>query len=121
MIALCADWCSQCRGYRTVFEGVAKTHPEARFFWIDVEDEADLAGELDIETFPTIMVATRSLPRFFGPLTSQPGVLHRLLQGVAGNASAPLVAHQTGTQALLQGLVADPARLASFEVVKVSG
>jgi thioredoxin 1 len=116
VIALCAEWCGQCRGYRDVFQKVAKAHPAARFFWIDIEDEDDLAGELDIETFPTVMVASNASPLFFGPLTSQAGVLHRLLQGVLGSANAPTIANEAGTQELLRGLTSDPGRLATFEV-----
>jgi len=51
-----------------------------RFLWIDVEDEADALGDLDIETFPTLLLAADgSQVGFFGPLPPQPGVLARML------------------------------------------
>lgn len=80
-----------------------------------MEDEDDIAGELDIQTFPTVMVTEQSSLKFFGPLTSQPGVLHRVLQGVLA-VNAPPGRHEAGTQELLRGLIAMPARLASFEI-----
>jgi thioredoxin 1 len=115
VVALCADWCSQCRGYRKVFEGVASEFPAARFFWVDVEDDEDIAGELDIETFPTVLVADHGLLKFFGPLTTQPGVLQRLLQSRLGPQTVALE-HEAGTRELVSSLQTDSARLRSLEI-----
>ena len=50
-----------------------------RFVWVDIEDDADLAGDLDVETFPTLLIADGTKARFLGPLLPQAPVLARLL------------------------------------------
>ena len=82
VVCLCADWCGACRGYRTVFDGVAQEHPGVRFVWVDIEDESDLVGDLDVETFPTLLIADAQTARFIGPQLPQAGVLTRLLESL---------------------------------------
>jgi hypothetical protein len=48
--------------------------------WVDIEDEADLLGHVDIETFPTLVLLDEQHVRFFGPLTPQPDTLRRVLR-----------------------------------------
>ena len=55
-------------------------HGNLRVHWIDIEDEAELVGELDVETFPTLVVIGPDGVRFAGPLTPQPETLRRLLR-----------------------------------------
>jgi thiol-disulfide isomerase/thioredoxin len=78
-VCLCANWCGTCRDYRAVFEALAQAHPEVRFEWVDIEDESELAGDLDVETFPTLLIADAAGARFLGPLLPQAPVLARLL------------------------------------------
>ena len=68
-----------CRDYRGLFDALAQAHPEARFVWVDVEDEEDVAGDLDVETFPTLLIADGQHARFLGPLLPLAPVLERLL------------------------------------------
>ena len=48
VVCLCAEWCGVCRDYRSRFALVQSKFPQARFLWIDVEDEADLLRPLDV-------------------------------------------------------------------------
>src|ERR1700712_1862147 len=68
VICLCAEWCGACREWRETFMQVAAAHPQLRFAWVDVEDEADAMGDIDIETFPTVLIAHGPHARFFGPV-----------------------------------------------------
>jgi thioredoxin 1 len=81
---LCAAWCRLCDSYAPVFEQVTlalrQQHPGLRTHWIDIEDEADLVGDFDVETFPTVVVTDADGVRFAGPLTPQPDTLQRLLR-----------------------------------------
>jgi hypothetical protein len=81
---LCAAWCRTCDGYAPVFEQVLSelrtTHPGLRSRWVDIEDEAELLGDLDVETFPTLVVWDEFSVRFAGPLTPQPETLRRVLR-----------------------------------------
>lgn len=74
VVCLCAQWCGVCRDWRPVFEAQARAHPQLRFAWVDVEDEADAMGDVDIETFPTVLVGRGDQALFLGPvLPSAPG------------------------------------------------
>ena len=83
VICLCAAWCGVCRDYRAVFDEVARAHPSLVFRWLDVEDEADLLGDLDIETFPTLLVSDGQTILHAGPLLPQAAHLQRLLRGLS--------------------------------------
>ena len=52
----------------------------AHWHWVDIEDEADLVGDLDVETFPTLVIADDTQVRFAGPVTPQRDTLQRLLR-----------------------------------------
>ena len=82
VVCLCAQWCGTCRDYRAVFDQLARAHPAVRFVWIDIEDDAEVAGDLDVETFPTLLLADGQAARFLGPLLPQAAVLSRLLESL---------------------------------------
>jgi len=84
VICLCAEWCSSCREYRARFDLARSRLPNARFIWVDIEDEADLVHPVEVENFPSVLVTVGSETRFFGPLTPQPETLERLLRAVDG-------------------------------------
>lgn len=98
VVCLCAAWCGVCRDYRALFDDVAAIHPRARFVWVDVEDESDLAGDIDVDTFPTVLLAAGGQARFLGPLLPQAGVLRRLVENLEDQSALP-AAHEA--QALL--------------------
>lgn len=99
-VCLCAQWCGTCREYRPVFDALAQQHPGVRFVWLDVEDEAEVAGDYDVETFPSLLVGNAAGVHFAGPVLPQAAVLERLLQRMAGAASA--VAADPEAQALFE-------------------
>lgn len=104
VVCLCAQWCTTCREYRAAFEALAGDWPQVRFEWVDVEDEEAVVGDVDVETFPTILIADGRLVRFLGPVLPQPQVLGRMLEVLrrdAGHAPAELQA-----QALFERIVA---------------
>ena len=59
-----------------------------RFLWIDVEDEADLLHPLDVENFPTLLLAVDGAPVFFGPVTPHLQTLERLILSHIKDAQA---------------------------------
>lgn len=80
LICLCAQWCGVCRDYRSRFEQVQAQYPQAQCLWLDVEDDAELLEPLDVENFPTVLLAVDGEARFFGPLTPQRETLERLVR-----------------------------------------
>jgi thioredoxin-like negative regulator of GroEL len=79
VIALCAEWCNVCRDWRAAFNETAAARPDMNFAWVDVEDEADAMGDVDIETFPTVLVGRGGDALFLGPVQPQAAQLARLL------------------------------------------
>ncbi|MGS0740578.1 thioredoxin family protein [Glaciimonas sp. GG7] len=65
---LCAAWCGSCREYQANFKALAERHPEARFVWIDIEDQADLMDDLDVDNFPTLLIQRGKIVTFLGPV-----------------------------------------------------
>ena len=103
VICLCADWCGVCRDYRAVLNKVAAEHANSRFAWIDIEDDAHWVGEMDIETFPTLLVADRQGIFFLGPLTPHAVTVSRLLTSLQ-TTDAKKQVHTGQTQKLLDAL-----------------
>lgn len=101
---LCAQWCGTCRDYRPLFEQLQAEFSTARFAWVDVEDEADLVDAIDVEDFPTMLIASGGQARFFGTLTPHLETLRRLVQA---ELDGPSPAHPDATvQALTHRLLA---------------
>lgn len=98
VICLCAEWCSACRNYRSVWNERSARAPDALHLWVDIEDESDSLGELDIETFPTLLVLRGSRPHFFGPVLPQIEAVDRILQSVTRGSSVevPIAASDEG-------------------------
>jgi thioredoxin 1 len=88
VICLCAQWCGVCREWRDAFNEAAAAHPHVHFAWVDVEDEAQAMGDVDVETFPTVLVAQGTSPRFFGPVQPSAAQLARLVASLM-SASEP--------------------------------
>ncbi|MDR2853286.1 MAG: thioredoxin family protein [Burkholderiaceae bacterium] len=87
VICLCAQWCGTCREYQPLFAQLAaqmsapmaRDRPGVRFAWVDIEDHADLADPFDVETFPTLLIASAAGTHFLGPLLPRIETLTRLL------------------------------------------
>ena len=79
-VCLCADWCGTCREYAQVFEALQQALPAHHYRWIDIEDEADALGDIDIETFPTLLVAHAGRVLFAGPVLPRLGDAQRLIE-----------------------------------------
>lgn len=91
VVCLCAEWCGVCRDYAQRFEQARAKFPQARFLWIDVEDEADLLHPLDdVDDFPTLLLAVGDEPRFFGVVMPQLETLERLINVKTGAATPAL-------------------------------
>lgn len=107
VVCLCADWCGLCRDYQAVFAQMAARYPAFRFAWLDIEEEAELVGDIDVETFPTVLLADAQGTRFFGPLMPQAHTLSRLLDSLQSD-SLQVAPHAPATRQLLDALLAAP-------------
>jgi thioredoxin len=94
VICLCAEWCGVCREWRDAFTQAAAAHPELRFAWVDVEDEADAMGDVDIETFPTLLIAREGEPLFFGPVLPSGPQFTRLIASLRDTPAGAAVSDE---------------------------
>ncbi|MEO8278454.1 MAG: thioredoxin domain-containing protein [Ideonella sp.] len=93
---LCARWCQLCGEYRATFtEAQQRGAGRFRFIWVDIEDDEAILGPVEVDDFPTLLIANGQAPLFFGPLTPQPATLERLLQSAEAGRLAPLADLQT--------------------------
>lgn len=76
---LCAAWCGTCGSYRAAFEALAARHPDKHFVWIDIEDQADVVGDLDVDNFPTLLIQRHDVVAFFGTVMPDAALAERLL------------------------------------------
>jgi thioredoxin 1 len=95
---LCAAWCGTCSSYRAAFDGLAARHPDKTFLWIDIEDQADVVGDLDVENFPTLLLQHGDTVAFFGTVVPDPQVAERLIvsQAALGDVELARLAGSSG-------------------------
>ncbi len=106
VVCLCAAWCGVCREWQSTFSAQARAHPHLRFAWVDVEDEDEAMGDVDIETFPTLLVARGPQVLFLGPIPPSSTQFTRLLATLqAQPVAAPGLTGEA--DALLERLRAD--------------
>jgi thioredoxin 1 len=104
---LCAQWCGTCRDYRLVFDALQAelSGERVQFAWVDIEDQADALGDVDVDDFPTLLVARGDAVLFFGPLTPQPATLARLVRSaLAGGLAAVGNGRSAGLPARVRAL-----------------
>jgi thioredoxin 1 len=77
---LCAEWCDTCVAYRPGFLAMAERFPRAEFRWVDVEDDAEEAENIEVENFPTILVKRGRETLFEGVMLPHHEHLQRLLE-----------------------------------------
>ncbi|QOY96152.1 thioredoxin family protein [Massilia sp. UMI-21] len=95
---LCAAWCGTCSSYRATFEELALRHPDKTFVWIDIEDQADIVGDLDVDNFPTLLVQRGDTVAFFGTMLPDGAVADRLVHAQAAVAPEELARLATSSE-----------------------
>lgn len=87
---LCAAWCRACEGYRDTFDALAReSEADARFVWVDIEEDEEALNIVDIVAFPTLLIAVADKVVFFGAVAPKPQIVRRLLQrALAGQLDA---------------------------------
>jgi hypothetical protein len=63
VLVLCAEWCSQCRSFLPLVQGLPGLH------WVDIEDAGLDAEELGISAFPSVAIfRPTGVLRYLGPV-----------------------------------------------------
>jgi thioredoxin 1 len=100
VVCLCAAWCGVCRDWRPAFEQLARSRPGWRFAWVDVEDEDAAMGDVEVETFPTVLLARGGRALFLGPVAPSPAGVAQLAQRLQAQAQPPAAASPPSQQLL---------------------
>jgi thioredoxin-like negative regulator of GroEL len=88
---LCAQWCGTCRDWRPVFDEQSRSFAgRADFACVDVEDHDEVMGHVDVENFPTLMIARGDDVLFFGTITPHAQTLARLVQSAVNGDLKPV-------------------------------
>ena len=95
---LCAAWCGSCREYQATFTELAQRHPEARFAWIDIEDQADLMDDLDVDNFPTLLIQRGRIVTFLGPVELDLRLAERIFLAQCEKSPAELAAEANSSE-----------------------
>lgn len=86
---LCAQWCNTCSAYASLFQQLKQDFPHAQLVWIDVEDQAALVDPIEVDNFPTVLIAAQGQAQFFGTVTPHLDTLRRLVQAHQTPATTP--------------------------------
>ena len=76
---------------------LAQRFPQVQFVWIDIEDQAHVVGDLDVDNFPTLLIQHGDVVSFFGTVLPDSKLAERLLQSLLEQSPAALAAQATGS------------------------
>ena len=94
VVALCAAWCDTCGEFRGTFERIARSRPQMLFLWLDIEDDSEICGDIDIENFPTLAIYRGTRLLHYGVSLPQEGTVARLIDEIAGRVEPDSAAPQ---------------------------
>ena len=82
IVCLCAHWCGVCRDYEPLARSTLAGFEADRVTlkWVDIEDHSELLGDLDVQNFPTLLIARGDTPLFWGTVTPHAHTLQRLVR-----------------------------------------
>jgi thioredoxin 1 len=83
VVILCAAWCDTCAEFRAASERLAQARPQATFVWLDIEDDAEVAGDIDVENFPTLAIFRGREAVHFGVSLPHETTVGRLIDALA--------------------------------------
>jgi len=93
-VALCAAWCDSCNEFRGTFERIAQARPEMYFLWLDIEDDSEICGDIDIENFPTLAIYRGARLLHYGVSLPQEGTVTRLIDAISERGETDAAAPQ---------------------------
>jgi thioredoxin 1 len=79
IVCLCAAWCDTCEEFKQAFERLSLADASSSYVWLDIEDDSAIAGDIDVENFPTLAVFRAGRPVFYGVTLPQQPVVARTL------------------------------------------
>ena len=90
VVTLCAAWCDTCDEFRATLERLAAARPDTLFIWLDIEDDSELCGDIDVDNFPTLAIYRGARLLHYGVSLPQEGTVGRLIDAIARQADVDL-------------------------------
>jgi thioredoxin 1 len=87
VISLRAAWCHTCGEFREAFERIAAARGNAQFVWLDIEDDHEICGDIDVEDFPTLAVFRGDVPVHYGVSLPLEATVARLIDELASRTA----------------------------------
>lgn len=86
----CAAWCRTCDAYDAVIQELKAQYGErVSVRWLDIEEHSDVLDDIDVENFPTLLVADTQQTYFFGPVLPYAAAAKQLIdRGLAHELNA---------------------------------
>lgn len=109
VLTLCADWCGTCRDFQQVLHRLAKARPDIVFAWADIEDDAALVGDIDVDSFPTLAVFRAGYTVHYGVSLPQEGLVARTIDALAASAPQPARGVPEAVSQLARWIAGTPA------------
>jgi len=94
VVALCAAWCDTCTEFRVAFDRIGRARPGMVFLWLDIEDDSELCGDIEIENFPTLAIYRDGRLLHYGVSLPLEGTVSRLIDEIATRGDAGVAAPQ---------------------------
>lgn len=102
VVCLCAEWCGVCREYAGGFEQLGRGFAgRARFEWIDIEEQSERLGTVEVDDFPTLLIGRGDAVHFFGAVLPIATLTERLVERALAGELPPL-ANATALRAVLR-------------------
>ncbi|KAA1477212.1 thioredoxin [Dentipellis sp. KUC8613] len=77
-----ATWCGPCRVISPIFEQLSSKYPNAEFYKVDVDEQADIAQEVGVRAMPTF-IAFKNGQKLDEVVGANPPNLERLIAAYA--------------------------------------
>ena len=87
VVAFCAAWCDTCNEFRRAYERLAAPRPETTFVWLDIEDDAEIVADVDVQNLPTLAVFRSGAALHFGVSLPHESTALRLIDVLAQSGS----------------------------------
>jgi len=79
VVCLCAAWCDTCNEFRATYGRIAQSRSGMLFVWVDIEDDSEVCGDIDVENFPTLAIYRGDTLLHFGVSMPHEGIVGRLV------------------------------------------
>ncbi len=90
---LCAQWCGVCRDYEPLMRSTLAQFEADRLTvkWVDIEDHSEILGDVDVQNFPTLLIARGDALLFLGTVTPHAQTLQRLVHSALAEQMAAML------------------------------